>query len=111
MVTAALLDFKIFKINEIDGRLNLLDGSLTRREFLFKTVKTLVLAADIRYFITSLVNPICTINTPGPSTSTCGEHFSAVEILLYEAKRAIKETEEEAVIFVAVSRSATQSVV
>ena len=68
MVTAAFLDFETFKINEIDGHLNHADGSLTRREFLFKMIKPLVLAADIRYFITSPVSRICPINPPGSST-------------------------------------------
>ena len=36
MVTSTLLDFEIFKINEIDDDLNLLGGSLTRREFYSK---------------------------------------------------------------------------
>ena len=48
MVTSALLDFEMFKINEINENLSLLDGTLTRRELLFKMVKSLVLAADIR---------------------------------------------------------------
>ena len=49
-VTAALLDFKTFKINNFDEHLNLIDGPLTRREFLCKMVKPLLLAADRRCF-------------------------------------------------------------
>jgi len=43
MVTTVLLDIKISKFYEIDKPLNLLDGSLTRREFLSKLVKISVL--------------------------------------------------------------------
>ena len=50
MVSAALLDFETFKINEIDDHLSLLYGSLTGREFSFQTVKILVLKTDIIYF-------------------------------------------------------------
>ena len=74
-------------------------------------VKPLVLPAEIRYFITSLVNRICSTNTPGPSISTYSEHFSAVITLLYEVEKVLEKPEEYSVAFGAVSGSATQSVV
>ena len=41
------------------------------------------------------------------STSTCGEHFSAVEILLHKEERALKKPKEEVVISGAVCGLAT----
>ena len=61
MVATALLDFGTFKILEIDEHRNLFDGLLTRRESWFKMAKPLVLAADIRYFITYHVKRLCAI--------------------------------------------------
>ena len=51
MVTAGLLDFEIFQIREIDD--HLLQKKITKREFLFKMVKTVASETDIGSFIMS----------------------------------------------------------
>ena len=92
---------------KFDEHLDLLDGPLARREFLFEMVKLLMPVADIRYSKTSPVNRLCLINTSNPLTKTRSEHFSAVEILFYEEERNIEKPEAEIVISDAVRGSAT----